>query len=151
MELQNMIELVYVSKASKRFNADELKEMLSAFRKNNQAHQISGLLLYDGFGTFIQVLEGDAEVLHLLYEKIRNDARHTRVNLLGENKIQARSFADWRMGFKLLDQSPITAIDGYSNFLQQTDRPNYLVQQPKFAIELLEYFKHNNKSNLDKD
>lgn len=55
------------------------------------------------------------------------------------------------MGFKNLDQSPIAQLDGYSNFLQQSDRPSYLVQQPKFAIELLEYFKHNNKSNLDKE
>jgi hypothetical protein len=30
-----MIELVYVSKAQKRFNADEFKVMLGAFRKNN--------------------------------------------------------------------------------------------------------------------
>jgi hypothetical protein len=30
-----MIELIYVSKAQKLFNADELKAMLKVFRKNN--------------------------------------------------------------------------------------------------------------------
>ena len=146
-----MIELVYVSKALKRFNADELKIMLRAFRKNNQAQEITGLFLYDGYGTFIQTLEGNPNAVLPLYEKISNDTRHSRVNLLGENEIQDRSFPDWRMGFKNLDQSPIMEMEGYSNFLQQSDRPQYLVHQPKFAIELLEYFKLNNKSNLDKD
>jgi hypothetical protein len=146
-----MIELVYVSKAHKRFNANELKEMLSVFRKNNQAQKITGLFLYDGYGTFIQVLEGHSNVVIPLYEKISKDTRHSRVNLLGESKIQDRSFPDWRMGFKNLEQSPITQLEGYSDFLQQSDRPNYLVQQPKFAIELLEHFKHNSKSNLDEE
>ena len=146
-----MIELVYVSKTQKRFNADELKAMLSVFRKNNQAKKITGLFLYDGYGTFIQVLEGHSDVVMPLYEKISHDTRHSRVNLLGKNEIQERNFPDWRMGFKNLEQSPITELEGYSNFLQQSDRPNYLVQQPKFAVELLEYFKHNNKSNLDKE
>lgn len=146
-----MIELVYVSKAQKRFNSDELKAMLSIFRKNNQVQKISGLFLYDGYGTFIQVLEGDPNAVLPLYEKISNDTRHSRVNLLGESKIQARSFPDWCMGFKNLDQSPIMEMEGYSNFLQQSDRPSYLIEQPKFAIELLEHFKHNNKSNLDKE
>ena len=146
-----MIELVYVSKAQKRFNADELKAMLKVFRKNNQTQQITGLFLYDGYGTFIQSLEGHANIVKPLYEKISHDTRHSRVNLLGENAIQERNFPDWRMGFKNLDQSPISELEGYSNFLQQSDRPNYLVQYPKFAIELLEHFKHNNNSNLDKE
>ncbi|MFT6991767.1 MAG: hypothetical protein ACJASL_003761 [Paraglaciecola sp.] len=83
-----MIELVYVSKAQKRFNPDELKQMLSVFRKNNQAQEITGLFLYDGYGTFIQVLEGHSNVVLPVYEKISNDTRHSRINLLGENGMQ---------------------------------------------------------------
>lgn len=146
-----MIELIYVSKANKRFQTTELSHMLKAFRSNNQAKKISGLLLYDGFGTFIQLLEGLPEAVLPLYQKVCSDPRHSRVNLLGEGDIQSRSFPDWRMGFKNLDQSPVGEIEGYSTFLEHSDRPNYLIQQPNFALELLEYFKHNNKSNLDKD
>jgi hypothetical protein len=103
-----MIELVYVSKAQKRFNGKELKEMLSVFRKNNQTQKITGLFLYDGYGTFIQALEGHSNVVVPLYEKISKDTRHSWVNLLGESEIQDRSFPDWRMGFKNIEQSPIT-------------------------------------------
>jgi hypothetical protein len=146
-----MIEIVYVSRAHKRFNSDELAEMLSIFRKNNQKVGITGLFLYDGYGTFIQALEGNPDAVKALYEKIVKDDRHSRVNLLGENAIQNRSFPDWRMGFKNLDLSPIANMDGYSNFLQNTNRQNYLSEHPSFALDLLEYFKHNSKSNLDKD
>jgi hypothetical protein len=79
-----------------------------------------------------------------LYEKISHDTRHSRINLLGDNKIQLHSFPDWRMGFKNLDQSPITEFEGYSNFLQQSDRLDYLAEKPRFVIDLLEHFKHYN-------
>lgn len=145
-----MIELVYVSRAEKRFNSDELKQMLRVFRQKNQAVGITGLFLYDGNGTFIQALEGEKDSVLPLFEKIRADDRHSRVNLLGERKIDARSFPDWRMGFKNLDQSPLTDLEGYSDFLSQADRSAYLAKESSFALELLEYFKNNENSNLDK-
>jgi hypothetical protein len=146
-----MIEIVYVSRAHKRFNSDELADMLRIFRKNNQKVGITGLFLYDGYGTFIQALEGNPDSVKALYEKIRNDDRHSRVNLIGENVIQHRNFPDWRMGFKNLDLSPVSDLDGYSDFLQKTNRASYLSEHPSLALDLLEYFKLNTKSNLDKD
>jgi hypothetical protein len=68
--------------------------------------------LYDGYATYIQVLEGDSDVVLSLSEKISDDTRHSRVNLLGKNKIQARNFPDRCMGFKNLDQSPMKEIEG---------------------------------------
>jgi|TARA_B110000881_G_C18461601_1_gene456502 hypothetical protein len=112
---------------------------------------VSGLLLYDGYGTFLQAIEGDSDILKSLYEKIKNDKRHTRVNLLGETEITKRSFPDWRMGYKNLDLSPAMELEGYSDFLEHTDRNEYIEQKPNFAIELLQHFRHNSKSNLDQD
>jgi hypothetical protein len=146
-----VIELVYISKANKRFGAAEVQDMLRGFRQKNQATGVTGLLLYDGYGTFLQALEGDADVLSTLYEKIKNDTRHTRVNLLGENKISKRSFADWRMGYKNLELSPLLEVEGYSNFLEHNDRTDYLAHKPNFAMDLLEHFKHNSKSKLDEE
>lgn len=146
-----MLELVYISKANKRFGAAEIQQMLRVFRQNNHATGVTGLLLYDGYGTFLQALEGDADVLSALYEKIKNDSRHTRVNLLGESEITKRSFADWRMGYKTLELSPVMKVEGYSDFLEQNDRNDYLNSNPNFAMDLLQHFKHNSKSNLDED
>jgi hypothetical protein len=146
-----MIELIYISKANKRFSAAEVQDMLRIFRQKNHTTGVTGLLLYDGYGTFVQALEGDSTVLSSLYEKIKHDDRHTRVNLLGETEISKRSFPDWRMGFKNLDVSPAIDLEGYSDFLEHTDRTNYLAEKPNFAMDLLGHFKHNSKSNLDED
>jgi hypothetical protein len=146
-----MIELVYVSKASKRFSTTEMEDMLEIFRKNNQASNITGLLLYDGFGTFIQSLEGEPAPIHAIYHKISADQRHSRINLLSEKDITERTFPDWRMGFRNLHLSPQLKSEGFSNFLEQPDRADYLAQQPSVAIELLSHFKSNIKPNLDKD
>lgn len=140
-----MIELIYVSRAFKRFNTVELKDMLTQFRKNNEKVNVTGLFLYDGKGTFIQVLEGDADTVHNLFNKIRGDKRHSRVNVLGEREISSRNFPDWCMGFKHLEESPALNLEGYSNFLEQPERVDYLNENPNFAIELLEHFKNNNK------
>ncbi|MDP5215537.1 BLUF domain-containing protein [Pseudoalteromonas tunicata] len=145
-----MIELIYVSKAQSRFSEAELKAMLVQFRKNNKSKGITGLMLYDGYGTFIQVLEGDKQKVQPLYQLISKDPRHTRVNLLGESQIEKRSFPDWKMGFKNLADFPITNLDGYSNFLAQTDRSDYLEQKPSFALELMDYFRKNQVTDLDK-
>lgn len=138
-----MIELVYVSRAQKRFTTAELKDMLTLFRKNNDSKNISGLLLYDGIGTFIQMLEGNSETVHSLYNKISQDDRLSRINLLGETAISSRSFPDWKMGFKNLHGQSIEALKGYSTFMQQDDKNSYLEAQPSFALDLLSYFKQS--------
>jgi hypothetical protein len=53
-----VIELVYVSQAKYLFQETELKDILDISRRNNIARGITGMLLYDDGGTFIQALEG---------------------------------------------------------------------------------------------
>jgi len=139
-----MIELIYISHAAKRFKSNELKKMLTQFRKKNETLNITGLFLYDGRGTFIQALEGERDEVHNLFNKISEDARHSRVNILGDRAITHRSFSQWAMGFKHLEDPSIENVKGYSNFLEEAERSNYLLKNPSFAVELLEYFKSNN-------
>lgn len=89
-----MIELVYVSKARNRLEQGELEGILSKARKNNADHDITGLLLYDGYGTFIQVLEGPESSVERLFEKIKTDSRHSSINRIGFHQISSRSFPD---------------------------------------------------------
>jgi hypothetical protein len=146
-----MIELTYVSRAEKRYEHTELKEMLAIFRRNNKALNITGLLLYDGFGTFIQTIAGESENITSLFQRIRNDTRHSRVNLLAEIEIHERVFSDWRMGFRNLREEPIQGLDGFSDFMQQDDGFGFLNERPTFAIEMLEHFKNSSSFNLDQD
>ena len=146
-----MIELVYISKANTRFGVEALKDMLTAFRQNNHLSDITGLLLYDGYGTFIQLLEGEEETVKVLYDKIKEDTRHSRINLLHDGLIINRSFPQWKMGFRNLSNMPILKLDGYSDFMHQENRQAYLQAKPSFAISLLNYFKHASTLDLQQE
>lgn len=136
-----MIELVYVSSATERFDADQLSALLSKARSNNTKSNITGLLLYDGFGTFMQVLEGDESDLTPLLEKIRRDNRHKRVNILWQGEISQRGFPDWKMGFHQMQDLPSDKIEGFSDFLDIDCKDEHLASHKGFASEMLGYFK----------
>ena len=136
----NLIELVYVSKAGKRLNQDELEGILSKARKNNTDTDITGLLLYDGYGTFIQVLEGPEPAVENLFEKIQLDSRHTNINRIGCHHIKKRSFPDWKMGFRVLDQDLESTLPGYSDFMKHRGEVQYLVEHSSFAMQMIHYF-----------
>ncbi|NOH70897.1 BLUF domain-containing protein [Vibrio pectenicida] len=135
-----LIELVYVSKARNRLEQDELEGILSKARKNNTDHDITGLLLYDGYGTFIQVLEGPEPSVERLFEKIKTDSRHSGVNRIGFHQINSRSFSDWKMGFRVLDQDLESSIPGYSDFMKHRGEVQYLVEHKSFAMQMVHYF-----------
>ena len=76
----------------------DLEDILNVARQKNHLSDISGMLLYDHEG-FLQVLEGDAQVLSDLLLSIGQDTRHKRVRLLEFREVAQRHFGDWAMGF----------------------------------------------------
>jgi hypothetical protein len=97
-----MIEVVYASAAKRLFDPVQLGTLLETARRNNARLSVSGILLYDA-GSFIQVLEGEEQVVQPLLDTISRDERHHRVQVLRRGEIQKRSFAAWSMGFVTLD------------------------------------------------
>lgn len=136
-----MLELVYISRAITRYNHNQLEELLTLARAKNKQLDITGLLLYDGFGTFIQALEGPEDAVLQLYQVIKADSRHTNVNKIGSRHIDTRSFADWQMGFKLLEDAPITDLPGFSQFMSSQQRNDYIKEHQNFAYRMLKYFR----------
>ena len=49
---------------------------------------------------FIQILEGDKEIIENLYSKIKQDKKHSNVNLLDTNETSTRIFSQWVLAFK---------------------------------------------------
>lgn len=135
-----MIELVYVSKAVKRMKDDELTQLLQAARSFNSQHGITGLLLYDGYGTFIQVLEGDEIAVKTLYQKIYDDPRHTNINRVGLHYIDQRSFPDWKMGYKTFDQSSLANASNFNQLVQGFSRQVVPDESVGFAIKMIRHF-----------
>ena len=104
--------LVYLSSSTHLFSEIELTDILNISRKNNSSLNVTGILLYHE-GSIIQVLEGDETVVKNLYKKIGRDSRHKNVIQMVEGNNAERSFPDWSMGFKTVDNGEWAEYEGY--------------------------------------
>jgi EAL domain-containing protein (putative c-di-GMP-specific phosphodiesterase class I) len=57
---------------------------------------VSGLLLFDG-EYFFQVLEGEADTVHSLFDIIKSDSRHTNIVKIMDTVTHKRDFGCWRL------------------------------------------------------
>ena len=91
-------QLVYISKATVPFTADSLKELTEVANANNEKLNVTGCMVYAS-GYFLQLLEGSAESVDILYRKIEKDDRHKGTKLLLESKVDEdrRLFDKWFM------------------------------------------------------
>ncbi|HSK38858.1 MAG TPA: BLUF domain-containing protein [Arenibaculum sp.] len=132
--------LVYGSTAVAPLTEDELLELLRRSRRDNQAADITGLLLYMG-GSFMQALEGDRQAVQDLYERIRRDRRHTGVTTLIRFSVPGRAFSDWSMAFGDMDRLRAEDRAGFSSFLEPSFTDPAYVEGPHRAVKLLERFR----------
>jgi hypothetical protein len=97
---------VYISKASVPFSSESLKALAESASRNNQALNVTGLLIYAS-GYFIQLLEGNSSDVDSLYFKIKTDSRHTDVNLIFEHYAvgSKRLCQQWSMNYFNVDSS----------------------------------------------
>ena len=100
--------LVYASSATDQFDEGRIPDLLARSRENNGDRDVTGLLLYED-GTFLQILEGEADAVEELFEIIQNDPRHIECTVLLREPISERAFPDWSMGFR--QQIPVPAED----------------------------------------
>jgi hypothetical protein len=91
-----MLQLTYISTASRDVDQLAVNDILKSARRNNAAAGVTGLLLYDG-KRFLQALEGDAEAVNRIYTAIKGDPRHRAVVLLSSGESDKRAFGDWAM------------------------------------------------------
>jgi hypothetical protein len=109
-------QLVYTSAAVRQFTEKDLASLLIRARSNNARLGVSGLLLHHE-GSFLQVLEGDTEVLNALFGTIALDKRHNRVIKLLDREVDERHFSEWRMGFVAV-AALSQALPGFSDYLR---------------------------------
>ena len=107
-----LIQLVYVSSLtfSARLKASIFDEVEGHARTYNEKNGITGILCY-GNSHFLQCIEGKKSKVLALQERIFSDKRHKNVKILLIQKIEQRSFVDWRMRLLFLERwlwSPAT-------------------------------------------
>ena len=92
-----LLQLVYTSRATERFNDRDLPSLVATARTHNDRVGITGALHFSD-GRFIQVLEGAETDVVSLYEIFVTDPRHTEVETVSRRIVGERGFGEWRMG-----------------------------------------------------
>lgn len=142
---KELYSLLYASSASKDFTESELKSLLKEIREKNQQQDITGILLY-GNKSFLQVLEGEINQLHELYEKIRKDPRHKTIAKLHEEKIKARVFNGWSMAFKRIKPDISGDIPGFSQFMENAGNAEAMKRHAKQIHAFMNTFRSMHRS-----
>ena len=90
--------LIYVSKAKKNVDYEEILKILTHSWKYNHNSYISGMLLYDD-RHFMQIIQGPIATIDRLYARISRDKRHSDIKLIGEELLNERDCSGWGIGF----------------------------------------------------
>ena len=141
-----MINLIYFSAASYLYSQQELIDMLKIWRRKNRALNITGLMIYHE-GSIIQVLEGEAENVHKLYDQISKDSRHKSIFKVIDTLIEKRSFSDWSMGFKSVSTQDWTNIIGYLNLNNIEEFKQVKDSENKHIVKIINSFGRVNRLN----
>jgi adenylate cyclase len=100
-----MKRLTYISRFSRNLTSAEIEKIGKISQQNNQARNITGVLLCLG-GMFFQILEGEAEDIDEIYTRILDDPRHTDILCLkSEINVTERLFPKWSMQTIDLEQN----------------------------------------------
>lgn len=135
-----LVEIVYMSRAQSPMSDRDLKALLVEARRNNERQGITGLLMYH-HGSFLQLLEGEEQVITDVYDKIRRDPRHARVTQLYSHVLAERHFSDWSMGFVNVDNMDKDKLPGLSDILSSEFDVSALRQLKAASIDIMLYFK----------
>ncbi len=98
-----MRQIIYASEAREQSATALAPAILRQSRVQNGMDGITGLLCACD-NRFLQVLEGPKESVALAWARIQADPRHHRIEILEDQAIAERGFADWTMAYRDVGQ-----------------------------------------------
>jgi hypothetical protein len=144
-----MRQILYISSATTPPSTNEFENLLEVARRNNKAHNITGVLIFF-YGRYVQCIEGDDHEISRLLSNIEGDARNIHLVVLQDRQIKSRDFPDWSMGYQAYENNEISSspilfpIKNKESFLHIRDYSEELYQflvslypssQPKWLVE----------------
>ncbi|MEM9346293.1 MAG: BLUF domain-containing protein [Planctomycetota bacterium] len=93
----SMLSVIYTSKATSKVTPEMVDLLSTTSARNNKLAGVTGLLLY-GSGNYLQIMEGEADRVGPLFERVKKDCRHTDCQVLLRQPTGKRCFKGWRMG-----------------------------------------------------
>ena len=97
-----LYEVLYVSTLAPGQPLGVVAEIAARARVTNGQLDITGLLIFDG-QRFCQQLEGPKKQVLKLIERIRNDPRHTKVEVLHHGPLAGRRFHQFSLAFSTVE------------------------------------------------
>ena len=122
--MKSLISVIYASRSTDYFHEHEIPELLQQVRIANARQEFTGMLLYIS-GSFLQVLEGQPEMIDTVYSRILRDKRHTQLTLIARESILERAFEGWTMMHKTLDSVEAGELIGETEYFMS---PTWLAQ-----------------------
>ena len=159
--MDDLIQLIYFSRSTfvpaEPTNGIEpnVARILLKSRANNKKNGLVGVL-YFGDGCFFQCLEGEAEAVDTLYEKLLNDFRHKDLKILSRKSIDSLSFSNWSMKHvpledemtKILNSQGLKTFDPYNFNAETTNKALGLLHSTNSTAEALLLEDVNQKARL---
>jgi hypothetical protein len=96
-EIYQLVYLSTYSAARVDNGLQALRAILKSSKRNNEAAQVTGYLIFDGTH-FVQILEGARADVEAVYARIGGDQRHHGLKIIGEATAARRDFPTWIMG-----------------------------------------------------
>ncbi|WP_347160153.1 BLUF domain-containing protein [Pontibacter chitinilyticus] len=131
--------LLYQSNVCPSLTASDLDHILQVSRRNNERYGITGLLLYVE-DMFVQLLEGEEQVVQQLYQTIEQDQRHAKSLVLAEDSLLQRNFPNWSMGLRSLSFEELHQKTGFRDLDANTFLKFQIRNSDHPALQLLKSF-----------
>jgi len=127
--------ICYVSSSYNDLKSNDLNKLFNATIRNNTRSKISGILIYKN-GNFLQILEGEADKVDNLYQKICLDTRHHGAILIIETKLCDRIFDSYDKEFPIINnKKQMSKLKHYLNWLKEAE-----LQKVNKLIRVIENF-----------
>jgi hypothetical protein len=103
-----LYEVLYVSTLAPEAPLSVIGDIAARARVANSERDITGLLIFDGM-RFCQQLEGGQKQVLALLERIRQDTRHTHLQIVHHGELAQRRFRRFSLGYCMVEEDDALA------------------------------------------
>lgn len=124
-----MKRIMYISTTATKLSGEEIDEIGRRSTMNNAKVGVTGILL-SAHEFFFQILEGEAENVDRVLERIRRDPRHRDVLILkAEHAVSQRYFAKWSMRTVRLDDTSDVILQAIRIMLENITESHRIIER----------------------
>ncbi|BEP44718.1 BLUF domain-containing protein [Variovorax sp. 375MFSha3.1] len=124
-------EIFYCSMLTHSLPPQTVGQIVSRARTQNALHGITGLLVFDGM-RFCQHLEGPADAVSALMQRIEKDPRHVDVRVVHRAPLEVRRYSGFGMGLAECEGPDLMA--GVHALTGEAALRHFLALVPSFDI-----------------